>query len=467
LPATARRVGRAGNPHRYHGRGHRHQDRFAAAKRATTVDHGAVEPARCGALRRAGYGTLQLLAAPLLSLPLAVGLIGLLLPHVPYVDELLDSGPGVLTGGGIVPQVKAGTAALYLGGLLVGLFLVGTVSRLARRCIRPERSYRLYGLRFVLRRWLAGLTNVRAFTFLFGDCAAIPHYLELIGYRLTRLRQTGTNFGQQVKHDNPHLVRIGTGTVVADGLSIINADYTNTSFRVRPAEIGERSFLGNNIAYPAEGRTGANCLLGTKVMVPMDGPVREGRRPARLALLEIPRTVHRDAAFEPESPQELRRLIAAKTRHNAVTIGLYLVPGHRLCRDRHGDDDGRRSHGAGRRRRAGPCRVPPVAARLPTRRRAGHHEQGLDATALPRWGSSDAAAANTRSGGLLPADPTGLSIDELCRVWRVSYLVLQNGSRTGGGRADRPAPLPLPRRALPPPSGGLSPLARRRRTHRG
>jgi hypothetical protein len=44
----------------------------------------------------------------------------------------------------------------------------------------------------------------------------------------------------------------------------------------------------------------------------------------------------------------------------------------------------------------------------------------------PRAGPSDAVAADTRSPGLLPADPTGLSIDELCRAWRLSYLVLQN-----------------------------------------
>ena len=33
-----------------------------------------------------------------------------------------------------------------------------------------------------------------------------------------------------------------------------------------------------HIAYPAQGRTGDDCLLATKVMVPIDGPVRRGRR---------------------------------------------------------------------------------------------------------------------------------------------------------------------------------------------
>ena len=64
--------------------------------------------------------------------------------------------------------------------------------------------------------------------------------------------------------------------MVADGLSMINADYSSTSFRVSRVSIGPRNFLGNNIAYPAQGRTGDNCLLATKVMVPLDGKIREG-----------------------------------------------------------------------------------------------------------------------------------------------------------------------------------------------
>ena len=76
--------------------------------------------------------------------------------------------------------------------------------------------------------------------------------------------------------------------MVADGLSIMNADYSSTSFRVSRASIGAHNFLGNDIAYPAQGRTGENCLLATKVLVPdrRDGP--RGRRAARLAELRDP-----------------------------------------------------------------------------------------------------------------------------------------------------------------------------------
>ena len=51
---------------------------------------------------------------------------------------------------------------------------------------------------------------------------------------------------------------------------------SSTSFRVSRASIGPHSFLGNYVAYPSQARTGDDCLLATKVMVPVDGEVREG-----------------------------------------------------------------------------------------------------------------------------------------------------------------------------------------------
>ena len=92
-----------------------------------------------------------------------------------------------------------------------------------------------------------------------------------------------------MKHENPYLTSVGSGTMVADGLSIINADFSSTSFRVSRASIGPHNFLGNHIAYPSQGRTGDNCLLATKVMVPIDGEVREGVGLLGSPSFEIPR----------------------------------------------------------------------------------------------------------------------------------------------------------------------------------
>ena len=92
-----------------------------------------------------------------------------------------------------------------------------------------------------------------------------------------------------------------------------------------PGSASERqNFLGNRVAYPAQGRTGDNCLLATKVMVPLDGPVREGVGLLGSPSFEIPRTVDRDHQLDVTDPAELRRKLFAKTRHNTVSILLLL-----------------------------------------------------------------------------------------------------------------------------------------------
>ena len=154
---------------------------------------------------------------------------------------------------------------------------------------------------------------------------ASSHYLRYLGYRLPGVEQTGSNFGTQLKHENPYLSSVGSGTMVADGLSIINADYSSTSFRVSRASIGPHNFLGNHIAYPAQGKTGDNCLLATKAMIPIDGEVREGVGLLGSPSFEIPRSVQRDTRFDHlRTGDELHRRLKAKNRHNAVTAAMYL-----------------------------------------------------------------------------------------------------------------------------------------------
>ena len=85
---------------------------------------------------------------------------------------------------------------------------------------------------------------------------------------------------------------------MSDGLSFMNAEYSNTSFRLRRADVGAHNFLGNAIAYPAGARTGDNCLLATKVMVPIHGKVRRDVGLLGSPAFEIPRSVERDRAFD-------------------------------------------------------------------------------------------------------------------------------------------------------------------------
>src|SRR5207247_10135383 len=124
-----------------------------------------------------------------------------------------------------------------------------------------------------------------------GDSSYMTYHLRWLGYDLRQVVQSGSNFGTDVAQENPYMSIIGSGTMVADGLAIMNSDVSATSFRVSPVYIGGDSFFGNNIFYPAGGRVGDNCLIATKAMIPLDGKVREGVGLLGSPPFEIPREV--------------------------------------------------------------------------------------------------------------------------------------------------------------------------------
>ncbi|MCT9008989.1 Pls/PosA family non-ribosomal peptide synthetase [Streptomyces rhizosphaerihabitans] len=290
------------------------------------VEYEVVGPVACGALRRSAHGTTQLLSALLLYLPLAVGGIGILLAEAPQLSAVLQPGPTVLTTWAFYRDALAVSFVLLFVITPLGFLLLATLPRLLSRTITPDRIYPLYGFHYGVHRAIALLTNRRFLTRLFGDSSGIVPYLWLLGYDLSRVEQTGSNFGTEVKHETPYLSSVGTGTMVADGLSINNAEFSSTSFRVSRATIGARNFLGNRIAYPSRGRTGDNCLLATKVMVPVDGRIREDVGLLGSPSFEIPRSVRRDGSFDLMNRGEaLRSGLAAKNRHNAASMVLYLL----------------------------------------------------------------------------------------------------------------------------------------------
>ncbi|MFF3248978.1 Pls/PosA family non-ribosomal peptide synthetase [Streptomyces sp. NPDC002870] len=292
----------------------------------TEVDYRTVGPADCGTLKRAVHCVLQLLNILVVCLPLAMGGGSVMLAEIPQLNTLLHPEPVAFTSAAFYLDALTVSVVLFLGSALAGLLVVGTVPRVLNRVIKPGKVYPLYGFHYGIQRAIALLTNRKFFTTLFGDSSGIVHYLRYLGYDLSRVEQTGSNFGTMVKHESPYLSSVGSETMVADGLSIMNADFSSTSFRVSRTSIGPRNFLGNAIAYPSQGRTGDNCLLATKVMVPIDGPVREGVGLLGSPCFEIPRTVMRDNKFNHlETGDELRRRLAAKNKHNAVTAGLYLL----------------------------------------------------------------------------------------------------------------------------------------------
>ncbi|MEU6461238.1 Pls/PosA family non-ribosomal peptide synthetase [Streptomyces sp. NPDC046976] len=290
------------------------------------TDYLRVPPARCGTLRRTWFGLGTLLQLVFLYIPLAVGGMYMLFTAVPAIGDRLDPDTEDLAPVQLLADSALLSLVLFVGFIVVGLGVLYTLPRLLRLFVRPDRVYPLYGFHYALHRTTARLTNIKFFAWLFGDSSFVVHYLRGLGYDLSHVEQTGSNFGTEVQHETPLLVSVGSGTMVADGLSVLNADYSSTSFRLSKVSIGARNFLGNNIAYPVGGRTGENCLLATKVMIPLDGEVRQGVGLLGSPCFEIPRSVDRDARFDHlREGEELGTRLRAKNHYNLRSMAWWLL----------------------------------------------------------------------------------------------------------------------------------------------
>lgn len=285
-----------------------------------TVEYRLVPDIACSSRRRAGYATAQVLGLLLITGPLALGFLTVTSIAALWLSRLPLTRQADLSEAAFYGQALLCATVLILGPLLVGLVVVLTVPALLNRFVRPGQVHPLYGVQYALHRSISRLTNLKLYALLFGDSSAVVYYLQGIGYYLAPVVQTGTNFGVSVAHGNPFLVSVGTNTVVADGLMALNAEISSTSIRLGHVQVGARNFLGNNIPYPARGRTGDDCLLGTKVQIPIEGPVHEGVGLLGSPAFVIPRTVARDARLAVTDPDELKAGVAGKNRHNAVTF---------------------------------------------------------------------------------------------------------------------------------------------------
>jgi non-ribosomal peptide synthetase-like protein len=289
----------------------------------TDTDYRVVEPRRCGTLRRLWFTAMQL-AILLLVAPLVYAVVVELVTIVPWTADLLGGGHESLSDWTFYVEILAGSVVLFFGGALLALASVLTVPRLFALVVRPDTVHPLYGLQYYLYRRIRRMTNVKFLHDLFGDSSAIVHYLKALGYDLSRVEQSGSNFGTTLAHDSPYLSTVGSGTMVSDALAIMNADFSATSFRIARVAIGERNYLGNNIAFPVDAKVGANCLLATKAMIPIDGPVRHDVGLLGSPSFEIPRSVQRDDELQ-LTREEVARGLKGKNRHNARTAGLFLL----------------------------------------------------------------------------------------------------------------------------------------------
>ena len=303
---------------RYHG----------SPAQETEDNYNTVEASPCGNVRRAAFCVAQLTVLFGLSLPLPI--IG-----VDILFGLLGFGTGTDVAAyadqsfydlSFQVNMVALSLGLFFGMIIIGLLSVVTLPRLLNEFIKENEIYPLYGFHFLLFQSITKMSNHYFYNLLFGDSSYIIYYLRAIGYKMSLNDQTGSNFGIEQKHDTPFLCDIGRGTLISDGLSMINADISNSSFRLRKISVPANSFLGNNVFYPADGKVGENCLLGTKVMVPISGPERSGVGLLGSPCFEIPRSVVRDKQFEhyKDGPTFKDRL-SRKNISNTITIVLFLI----------------------------------------------------------------------------------------------------------------------------------------------
>jgi len=289
----------------------------------TDVNYLRVSSKPCGRWRRFRFSAITLFCVFFLYLPLIEAGAFALLTAVPRLGTVLNPSRDAITTIALYRDALVVSLILFFGSVLLGLIFVATVPRLLSVFIKPCAVYPLFGFHDRIHRSITRITGGKFFTRMFGDSSYIVHYLRWLGYDLGEVVQTGSNFGTDVGQENPYMCIIGSGTMVADGLAIMNSDVSATSFRVSPVYIGGDSFFGNNIFYPAGGRVGSNCLIATKAMIPLDGKVREGVGLLGSPPFEIPRTVERDQAVELDQPEQ-RRQLRAKNRHNLRTIGIFL-----------------------------------------------------------------------------------------------------------------------------------------------
>jgi non-ribosomal peptide synthetase-like protein len=293
----------------------------------TIANYASVEPRDCTSLRRWSYSIAQLVFGFAVLSPLSILALYYVLPAAYYgssaagLDHFAPA-PGLWL---LAGEMLLVSLAIFVGALIAGLLAVIYVPRFLSLFLQEGKTYVRYGVHYFILRIVQRMSNAPIYCTIFGDSAFIIHYLKWIGYKLNKVVQTGSNFGLEQRHDIPTLCDIGSGTMVSDGLVMINAPMSSSSFRVSKVKIGDHNYLGNKLYYPADGKTGANCLLGTKVMIPVDGPMRENVGLLGSPCFEIPRAVERDQNLKTMDANAVQDRIRAKTRYNIGTIAGFLA----------------------------------------------------------------------------------------------------------------------------------------------
>ncbi|MGO9421628.1 Pls/PosA family non-ribosomal peptide synthetase, partial [Roseiarcus sp.] len=291
----------------------------------TTTNFRLFDEIPANPLRRAVFSIAQLL----FSLIVAGALIdALLLGAMAFSAERVSAAvPAPLVAMiDLLPISLSTSFALSSTSLVASLAMVYLIPRIAHRFLEAGRTYPLYGFHDAMRRIVDTVGNLPFLNLLFGDSVFIDSYLRFIGWRLAAGEPTGSNFGCSQRQDNPFLCTVGEETVASDGLALGNVVISSRAFRLGECRVGGRNFLGTDVYVPPGARIGENCLLATKVMVPIDGPLRENVGLLGSPAFEIPRAASRDLELLARmGPAERRLRLKLKTRRNLATMAWLLA----------------------------------------------------------------------------------------------------------------------------------------------
>jgi non-ribosomal peptide synthetase-like protein len=292
----------------------------------TTANYCAVEPRVCTPLRRWAYPVIQLMAWYAL-LPFPVLILYSLFPHFHdyaglHIFNFEAPGQALLL---LSEDMLLLSFVTFFISVVLGLLVIGIVPRIFNLILLPDKSYVLYGVHYFAQQMVMRLSNSVFYNRLFGDSSAIVYYMRWVGWNLNKVVQTGSNFGISQRHDNPFLCDIGSGTMLAGGLKMMNETMSNTSFKLGIVKVDEHNYLGNYVHIPVDSKVGANVLLATKALAPIDGPVRENTGLLGSPCFEIPRATERDKQMSRIDDATRRKQLRAKNRYNLVSSILYLL----------------------------------------------------------------------------------------------------------------------------------------------
>ncbi|MFJ9693718.1 Pls/PosA family non-ribosomal peptide synthetase [Kitasatospora sp. NPDC101183] len=184
----------------------------------------------------------------------------------------------------LVPLVIAATGSALIGWvwwadgprwallstLAVGpLFVLTTCTLvvLVKRAVLPRARAGIHAQRsgFGVRKWIAdGLltTSLTLTHSLYSTLYLVP-FLRLLGARTGRWSEVAT-----VSFVDPDMLIIGERSFVADVSVVAPAVFHRGRIALAPAEVGERSFVGNGALLPGGCRMGDNSLLGVHSIAP-------------------------------------------------------------------------------------------------------------------------------------------------------------------------------------------------------